>query len=54
MQCDGDTVDADVDGNPDADADEDSDDAIPSLGMLATMVSILSAGVLFQRTSREQ
>jgi len=54
MQCDGDTVDADVDGTPDADADEDSDDAIPSLGMLATMVSILSAGVLFQRTSREQ
>ena len=35
-------------------SDEDTDDAIPSLGMLATMVSILSAGVLFQRTSREQ
>ncbi len=56
MQCDGDMVDADMDGTPDADADsdEDSDAAIPALGMMATMLSVLAAGVLFQRTSREQ
>jgi len=56
MQCDGDMVDADMDGTPDADADsdEDSDAAIPALGMMATMLSVLTAGVLFQRTSREQ
>lgn len=56
MQCDGDMVDADMDGTPDAeiDSDEDSDAAIPALGMMATMLSVLAAGVLFQRTSREQ
>ena len=56
MQCDGDMVDADMDGTPDADADsdEDSDAAIPALGMMATMLSVLAAGVLFQRTSRDQ